>query len=371
MVGFSKPPTTHYPRPLQIARNAQEVCEYGRTSIQVNIDYIEDFMRNYKERGFFSFSHIKLYTHDEGKNDVTWLDDPFLRFLTNFYEDPSISQNTILIMFSDHGPRYSKLRKSIKGLLHERNPFFSVYIPPLFKERYPNEYASYSENVNKLVAPMDIHATLLNLIGLEKGTLKPKGTEKEFVRERGISLFSDISPDRTCEDAGIDSYWCSCLKRTEVKVNEYLLSLAQTFVDYVNNYLLKDHLDLCNELEIDSVNSVYLMTSYLNTTERKFFNPKNKIKKTKFLQPPKIETDYKKYLFVVTTKPNNGEYEFTISVQNNVAEETDSTSDLDKATISRINKYGNDEHCIHDKYPDLRKYCYCKDNPEKNNNIEK
>ena len=271
MVGFSKPPTTHYPRPLQIARNAQEVCEYGRTSIQVNIDYIEDFMRNYKERGFFSFSHIKLYTHDEGKNDVTWLDDPFLRFLTNFYEDPSISQNTILIMFSDHGPRYSKLRKSIKGLLHERNPFFSVYIPPLFKERYPNEYASYSENVNKLVAPMDIHATLLNLIGLEKGTLKPKGTEKEFVRERGISLFSDISPDRTCEDAGIDSYWCSCLKRTEVKVNEYLLSLAQTFVDYVNNYLLKDHLDLCNELEIDSVNSVYLMTSYLNTTERRFF----------------------------------------------------------------------------------------------------
>lgn len=365
MIGFSEPPTTHYPRPFQLAKSDKNICEYGRTSIQVNLDYIEDFMHKYNDLGFFSFSHIKQYTHNEGLNDITWLDSTFLQFLKNFHEDKTISQDTILFMFSDHGPRYSKFRKSIKGLLHERNPFFSIYVPPLFKERYPNEYASLQDNTNKVLAPMDIHATLLNLIDLETGTVRPKSSEKVFNKKRGISLFGDISPERTCEDAGIDSYWCSCLKRTEIKVNEYLLTLADVFVDYVNNNLLKEHMDLCNELEVDTVNSVYLMNSYLNTTERRTVVPKNKHAKTlRLLQPPKIETDYKKYLFVVTTKPNHGEYEFTITVQNAVAGKG-VKYELDKSMISRINKYGNDEHCIHDKYPDLRKYCYCKDLREK------
>ena len=219
---------------------------------------------------------------------------------------------------------------------------------------------------------MDIHATLSNLIALEAGVTEPKTPEKVYKRQRGISLFSDISSDRTCDDAGIDSYWCSCLKRTEIKVNEYLINLANFFDDYVNKDLLKDRLDLCSELEIDTVNSVYLVTSYLNTTERRLFVPKNKeaLENNKLAQPPKVETDYKKYLFSVTTKPNNGEYEFTVLVQNRL-DGTNGDSGLDNATISRINKYGNDEHCIHEKYPDLRKYCYCQDNPAKNNNIEK
>ena len=78
-----------------------------------------------------------------------------------FNEDKSLSDTTILFMFSDHGPRYTKLRKSIKGLLHERNPFFSIYIPKLFKQRYPNEFVSLKRNLDTVLAPMDIYATLI------------------------------------------------------------------------------------------------------------------------------------------------------------------------------------------------------------------
>lgn len=28
--------------------------------------------------------------------------------------------------------------------------------------------------------------------------------------------------------------------------------------------------------------------------------------------------------------------------------------------LSRVNMYGDQEHCIHDEFPQLRKYCYCK-----------
>ena len=118
-------------------------------------------------------------------------------------------------------------------------------------------------------------------------------------------------------------------------------------------------------------------TRFTKETEKNFlqdpgsflarFSPGEALKNNKLAQPPKVETDYKKYLFSVTTKPNNGEYEFTVLVQNRL-DGTNGDSGLDNATINRINKYGNDEHCIHEKCPDLQKYCYCKDKKAKNNN---
>ena len=172
-----------------------------------------------------------------------------------------------------------------------------------------------------------------------------------------------MSEDRNCADAGIDNYWCSCLKRTKVENSPYLASLAKRFVDFINDDILKDQLELCHKLELDSVNSVYLTNSYVDTTELRKFDYKNntQIKKLKMAEPPKIQKDFKKYLFVITTKPNGGEYEFTLTIQNNV-DNTDQTEpiEINKLQISRINKYGNDEHCIHDKFPDLRKYCFCK-----------
>ena len=70
-------------------------------------------------------------------------------------------------MFSDHGPRYSSERKSVKGLLHERNPFFSFYLPDLFKQRYPDAVINLEDNLNTVIAPMDVHATLVDFIDLE------------------------------------------------------------------------------------------------------------------------------------------------------------------------------------------------------------
>ncbi len=355
-------------RPFQLAKKQSNICEYGRSSIQLNIDYLEDFMQNYKSTGFFSFSHIKQYTHNEGLNDITWLDDPLFNFLNRFNSDQSLSESTILFLFSDHGPRYTKLRKSIKGLLHERNPFFSIYIPRLFQKRYPNEYASLQRNLDTVVAPMDIYATLINLISLESGSRAPKTSEIIYEKDRSTSLFSDLSPDRTCDDAGIDTYWCSCLKRAQLPVNEYLTSLAEEFVSYLNKKLLKGHTDLCKTLELKSVNSVYQIKSYIKSDQKahEVLVANNKFAtKLKLLKPPEIERDFKKYLFMVTTRPNGGDYEFTMTVQRSVADNKE-LKDIDERLISRTNKYGDDEHCIHVDFPDLRKYCFCRDIADRN-----
>ena len=92
------------------------------------------------------------------------------------------------------------------------------------------------------------------------------------------------------------------------------------------------------------------------------------------LRPPTVETDFLKYLFQVQTKPNGGIYEFEIEIEKNVVQRRREQQQqrstiinyfkylpaLTNNLISRINKYGNDEHCIHDDFPDLRKFCFCK-----------
>jgi hypothetical protein len=128
----------------------------------------------------------------------------------------------------------------------------------------------------------------------------------------------------------------------------------------------KDHSDLCETLELDKVNSVYQVDSYIDPTLKMFQSKQTpQEKKMNLLKPPAVENNFMKYLFQVQTKPNGGIYEFEIEVEKNLRGPGNKQSRMELPAlahnlISRINKYGNNEHCIHDKFPDLRKFCYCK-----------
>jgi hypothetical protein len=123
MNGMSKSPTTHYSRPFHLACFDKNIAQYdnfcqkGRTNFALNIQYAEDFMRVYKHSGFFGLTFLNQYSHDSN-NKLKWIDKELLKFLKNFHDDEALRTSTILIMFSDHGARFSELRKSIKGLLH-------------------------------------------------------------------------------------------------------------------------------------------------------------------------------------------------------------------------------------------------------------
>jgi hypothetical protein len=374
MVGMSQPPTTHYARPFHLASFGKNLmshssyCQKGRSNFKLSISYAQDFMRLYKLNGFFGLLFMNQYSHENNKM-VSSLDIELLEFLKNFHQDKSLSSNTILILFADHGARFSELRKSIKGLLHERNPFFSIYLPELFRKKYPNEYFNLKQNTNKVVTPMDIFATLIHLLDLESSI--NTNAEQAFTKQqiqRQVSLFKKISSKRNCANAGIEPHWCACLKRTELVVNSYLTNLAQIFVKYLNEKILFNHLETCERLELDTVNRVYLLDSFIN----KNIEELKKINKSSFfeflnlnlLKEPTIETEYQKYLFQITTLPNNAIYEFTITVEKNIKDNQSSLDlskiELNEKLISRINAYGKSANCIFNTFPDLRKYCFCK-----------
>ena len=66
-----------------------------------------------------------------------------------------------------------------------------------------------------------------------------------------------------------------------------------------------------------------------------------------------IKIDHAHFQVTLETFPNHGVFEATIQV-NMTAD-----SYLVMDGVSRLDMYGNQPACIQDRYPDLRKFCYC------------
>lgn len=73
---------------------------------------------------------------------------------------------------------------------------------------------------------------------------------------------------------------------------------------------------------------------------------------------PNIELDYENLMFQVETS-RGGVFEFTVEHEFRVDTFT-SRVKIKSESISRVNAYGNASWCIHDNFPDLRKYCSCR-----------
>ena len=208
---------------------------------------------------------------------------------------------------------------------------------------------------------MDIYSTLLHTIYLEKG--------QSFVPidSRSRSLFTKLPDRRRCQDAGIDPYWCACLKRSKLKINSNLVRVAKKFVEFINTQILKSFENKCHLLEIKNVNSVHFLETIIKSEN--FVIKSDAPKGLKLLVPPKIEKSYYKFIFQVETSPNDGLYEFVADLEVDADADYLDLSDnskimknlnLSEKKISRLNQYGNQSSCIHHSNPELRKYCFCR-----------
>ena len=376
-------PTSHYMRPLhlflesaagrdifspQIAKSACSFDDGGnarrRTIFELHTDYAMSFMeKNVHEKGFFGLMYLNRYSHDSTDElSVNHVDERMLAFLTRFAAHQAINENTLLVLFADHGARFSAKRETMRGLLDERTPFFAMRLPPAFQRSFPHQHATFMRNADKLVTPMDVHKTLVDLVRLQQNKTSEKNVNEQAFLAETRSLFTDeISGDRTCTEAGIDMHWCSCLRRTELELDEHLKQAALKFVDYLNADVLAAHTTQCQKLTLDALVSVHLLDVMLttrNATETK----------SGLLGEPAVTKSYRVFAFKVRTKPNEAVYEFNGSVEVEYAQEASiNTPDqfaarlqLNKQSISRINRYGSQADCISKQFPDLRKYCYCK-----------
>ena len=349
LMGFSDPPTDHYSRPFWMAAEdvMQHYCINSRASHNVSFGYLLSYFRAYKSTPKFAFISHAAITH-QNPNTIGYVDEDFKVFLQRMKEE-SFLNSTFLIIFGDHGLRFSKWRKTVQGKLEERLPFLSITTPQWFSEQYPDLYNNLVHNSRVLTTPFDVYATIRHIISYPE---YPSGIIT------GQSLFNRIDEgNRSCADAGVEDHWCPCLNLEEISVDEPVIEqLAEFVVNYIDHVLSRNPkvTKLCQKLVLKEVKSAF---RDMPSETMQFFE---KSKRDEICDSCGIEYGDKStntlvrdtlYQLQLVTSPNEGFYEVSVRMKKGVPSLV--------GDISRLDTYKDQIYCLQDMHPLVRKYCYC------------
>nr|XP_023021582.1 uncharacterized protein LOC111509955 isoform X1 [Leptinotarsa decemlineata] len=304
-----------------------EECEGGRLIYIDLLEYVKKIQRTMERNKlpYFGFFWSSSLSHDY-LNKPKLGDEAYKTFFKTIKEEGYL-KNTLLIFMSDHGIRWGGIRQTFQGMMEERLPFVMMVLPDGFENQYQRAYHNLKRNTRRLTSPFDLHETLVDLIN-------PSDMKDEYLegvdQSRGVSFFRQISKDRTCEDVGISSHWCTCQQSIEIENNASVVIESALFAVDDMNSRLKGYAQ-CATLTLDAVLNTRLMT------HGSAIRGKNKIQD---------------YIITLRTLPGEGIFEVTVR----------KLEKLKKfaimGTVSRLNLYGKQSSCITDFH--LKLYCYCK-----------
>ncbi|XP_045199770.2 uncharacterized protein LOC123554018 [Mercenaria mercenaria] len=357
--GFRDPPTDHYMRPFwqalwdsELRKESQRYCTGNTPNHMYLIKYMKDFFEKYDNVSKFAFMFGSELTHWDN-NPGEYMDDDFVG-LFKFLKLKGHLENTVLIVFGDHGARYSKVRYTVQGKMEERLPLMSLTFPKWFRVKYPHLFKNLKKNSNKLTTPFDIHETLLDILDLRRTISRTRR------KQRGISLLDQVPPERTCSDANIDIHWCTCLKQLELDARD---KHVQQSVKALMNFLNKETKRMrqfCMELKFNKLLHAFLLVP--NEKVLMFLHSKDDDNRVANFTSD-VNVDHAHFQITIETLPNHGLYESTVQVNM-----TSGMYTVIETEISRLDMYGSQPACIQEKYPDLRKYCYCKNQESEKKN---
>jgi len=140
--------------------------------------------------------------------------------------------NTALFLYSDHGPRFTDKRSRNNRYIEERLPFFAIYLPQWFKQKYPAKLNNLKVNSNLLTTPFDIYATIRELT-----CLKPLEKNHDFPM-RSISLLEKINLKRSCDSIPVSDHYCACVQNwISVKISDPKIKEAVLFAIQIINQI--------------------------------------------------------------------------------------------------------------------------------------
>ncbi|XP_061195420.1 uncharacterized protein LOC133203670 [Saccostrea echinata] len=346
--GFHRSPADYFNRHFSLAMTTDKSvwydshnCVTDRLETDIILSYIYNFMDKYKYEPHFAFSFITGLTHDFLQS-AGYADIPYLNFLKKLRENEQLN-NTVLILYSDHGMRFGKLRESYIGKMEERLPFLFFVFPQWFLAKYPVYADNLRTNSHRLTTPFDIYETLSDILYFNKSIPFRKG-----FKNRGISLFKEIPEDRGCEDAGILPHWCTCAEfQTLSPTNEIVQKIASYMIKNINSQLIEVS-NKCAFLKLGKIKTaVKLLPS---EKVLRFQESKNDVinRFVKYGNRSKAQVNYQ---LTFSTVPGDAVFEATMQF-----DEVDHSYKM-ISDISRINAYGKQSVCI--DVHKLRKFCFC------------
>ncbi|XP_059174433.1 uncharacterized protein LOC131954692 [Physella acuta] len=346
--GFLSPPTTYYTHPICLAIERDEkiwkagrYCIGNTPEIVFHFNYIEKMFDTFKDVPLYAMAFITKLTH----GDMTLskrVDEHILNFYTSLEKKGHLN-NTLLITFSDHGPRWGSIRATMNGMVESRAPYLFLTFPQWFLDKYPDVAANLKTNTRRLTSHVDTHATLQDLI-----YFKATGNVPIVPDKLGISLFREIPKNRTCDDAKIPMEFCLC-NQNQMKMvfpnSAIFQKLAELLLKSINS---KHNSSYCVELSLHKVlQIVEIMLPFVGRDDKRLYKVK------------------------VQTTPGDAVYEGTVKTPK--VEESILLESLEKIgngtkiedegismgkTVDRLTLYKGQADCEVDAA--RKPYCYCK-----------
>ena len=332
-------PTSFYGRPFWLAKynfsnHFKTMCDSGRLIYKTVFDINEFFMKrmNHSSFPYFFISSIGEYTHDS-MILPPYFDVEFFKMLKS-YEINGYFDNTLLIIFSDHGSRLVKYAyETESGRREKKQPFISIKLPKkLVNTEY---YTNMVENKNALISFFDVYQTLRHFLALNTNYYKKESfsiNNKNIRYLRGISLFDKIPENRNCSDALISESFCVSNKREMVNEENFQLKFNLKFDDIVD-YIL----------------------NHVNNQTSKFRSICSEYRKyqLKFVKNIKISSYKNHFQFITIFQPGDAWFESNIEI-----DEDNNNSFKIVGKVVRLSLYGYQSSCIKDGY--LKNFCFCK-----------
>ncbi|GIY23129.1 hypothetical protein CDAR_469662 [Caerostris darwini] len=346
--GFYNPPTDYYFRPLGLALEnsklkespVKEHCLNSQLEPEIIYDYLKDFLKAMGNRPHIAFAMVSTITHDY-LNNAGWEDEPTEHLLDDLVNMGALN-NSLLVLFSDHGLRFGKIRYTYIGKFEERMPFMYIHAPKWFLQQHPQIAKNLEINQNRLMTLFDIHATMIHLLDLNKSP------EERAAVSLGKSLFDEISPNRTCEQANILPHWCPCQTFENVALNSTeAINASQAIVDDINSKL-ESFGGVCEVLQIAEIMDARV--GQANDLVLRFVKHENVVVNRTVVYGDRVKP-IGDYMITLVTKPGLAVFEGTVRHD----PENNSYTVLG---ISRISLYGTTSWCIDSQK--MKIFCYCK-----------
>lgn len=165
-------------------------------------------------------------------------------------------------------------------------------------------------------------------------------------------LFDFFLFQRTCTMASIEPHWCACLSWAKVSLEDPIAQeVGKAVINFINS-LTEYQRDNCEVLLVKEIMRIEKLQP--NKALLKF---RKNADKDGFVGEFTDDTKLTEIIYQVQLRAFPSDAIYEASVKHNTVKNIFIVKENE---LSRVNMYANQEHCIHDTYPNLRKYCYCR-----------
>lgn len=284
-----------------------------------------DFAEFYKGHPYFGIFWANSLTHEDVR-DLLLMDDQLLSALHQS-KSRGILNNSIVIIMSDHGARFPPSIDLSSGWYDVRLPAMFISLPTWFKDKHPDAAKGLEINQNRLTSPYDLYSTLKDILRLS-GRVPSSQNDVAHSCPTCQSLFQPVPVNRTCDQAGIPSQFCTCQTFKPVRDAKLAEKAAEFAVAHINQVVqeklvkLKLSGSLCLQLSLKKV----LRASMSST---------------------------KTLLLKIETHPGHANYEVGVQYHTKGKETVFQIDGM----ITRQNLYGLHAFCVQDL--ELKNFCEC------------